>query len=303
MSKKKKFISPLADFLVKDVFGKQKAIKNTAGLLKAVLGLDLDPADLQSLRIVDPHLHRRWRKDKLGIVDILVNTGSGKVIHIEVQVKPSADFTLRTTYYNDRLFVDQLDAGHPFTGLRRTISINILNFILLKKEDPSRYKNVYRFQNTQSGQPFTDRQEIIILELPKVPAEDDGTDLWAWLQFFKCKSQEELDMLAKNHHILLEAAARLHYSTPARKFREIIFEYEDVKRIRMSQDAYVRQEGYEEAETKYQEILAAKEGELAAKEGVLAAKDEALSVKDEELRREQERIRQLEEELRRLRGN
>jgi hypothetical protein len=61
----------------------------------------------------------------------------------------------------------------------------------------------------------------------------------------------------------------------------MLFEYEDIQRVRMAQDKYVRQEGYQEAEAKYQ--------------GLLAAKDEALTAKDE-------RNRQLEEENRRLRG-
>jgi hypothetical protein len=62
--------------------------------------------------------------------------------------------------------------------------------------------------------------------------------------------------------------------SPIRAIREMIFEYEDAKRLRMGQDAYVREQGYKEAETKYQE----------------------------QIRQEQEQIRRLEEEVRRLRG-
>jgi hypothetical protein len=62
--------------------------------------------------------------------------------------------------------------------------------------------------------------------------------------------------------------------SPIRAIRRMIFEHEEAKWIRMSQDAYVRDEGYKEAEAKYQE----------------------------QIRQEQERNRQLEEEVRRLRG-
>jgi predicted transposase/invertase (TIGR01784 family) len=256
----KRFISPLTDFLVKAVFGNQKTIENTAGFLKAVL--DLDPSEYQSLRIVDPHLHRRWRKDKLGIVDIRINTVSGKVLHIEVQVNPEADFIPRSVYYQGRLTTDQIDSGERYIYIKRSVTIGILNYILLKDEPPDRYKNTYRFLNTVSHKPFTDLQEFIILELPKVPDEDDGSALWPWLKYFKCKSGEELDMLAKKHREVAGAVRQVRRMSPLRTLRTMIFEYEDARRIRMARDAYAHEQGYKEAEAKYQEQMAAKEEQI-----------------------------------------
>jgi hypothetical protein len=70
--------------------------------------------------------------------------------------------------------------------------------------------------------------------------------------------------------------------SPIRAIRRMIFEHEEAKWIRMSQDAYVRDEGrelgYKEAETRYQEQIR------------------------QEQEKHQEQIRQLEEENRRLRG-
>ncbi|MDR3336024.1 MAG: Rpn family recombination-promoting nuclease/putative transposase, partial [Treponema sp.] len=194
---RRQFISPLADFMVKNVFGHQKVIGNTAALLRAVL--DLDPAECRSMRIVDPHLRRGWRKDKSGVVDIRISTVSGKVLHVEVQVAPGADIVPRTLYYQGKLVTEQLNAGEPYGKIRRTVSVIILNYTLLTEEPAGRYKNTYRFLNTGSHKPFTDLQEIVILELPKVPDTDDGSGLWAWLRYFKCETMEELDMLAKKH--------------------------------------------------------------------------------------------------------
>jgi predicted transposase/invertase (TIGR01784 family) len=258
--------------MVKDVFGTQKNIGNTEGFLKAVL--DLDPTEYRSMKIVDPHLHRRWKWGKMGVVDIKINTASGKVLHIEVQVNPDKDFIPRGLYYNDSLVVDQVGIGKRYKMIRRSISITIANFTLLKDEPPDRYKNVFRFLNTVSHKPFTDLQEIVILELPKVPDEDDGTALWPWLKFFKCQTTEELTMLAKKHKEVSDAVWQTRRMSPIKAIRELIFEYEDAKRLRMGQDAYVWDQGYKEAETKYQE----------------------------QIRQEQEQIRQLEEEVRRLRG-
>jgi predicted transposase/invertase (TIGR01784 family) len=275
-----KFISPLADFLVKDVFGNQKTIENTAGFLKAVLGLD--PAECRSLRIVDPHLHRRWRKDKLGVVDIRINTASGKVFHVEVQVASEVDFIPRSMYYQDRQIVDQLGSGDPYGKINRTVTISILNYILLKDEPPDRYKNVYRFLNTVSHKAFTDLQELVILELPKAPEKDDGTAVWPWLKYFKCKTMEELEMLARKHPEVAGAVRQVRRNSPIRAIRELIFEYEDARRIRMGRDRYAREQGYQEAK---------------------AEDHEQIRQSLEQNRQDQEHIRQLEEENRRLRGN
>jgi predicted transposase/invertase (TIGR01784 family) len=234
---KERFISPLADFVVKDVFGTQKNIANTAAFLKAVL--DLDPSEYRSLKIVDPHLHRRWKKDKLGVVDIKVNTASGKVLHIEVQVNPDRDFIPRSLFYNDSLIVEQPGRGGPYSNIKRSISVMILKHALLKDEPADRYKNVYRFLNTVSHQPFTDLQEIVILELSKVPEEDDGTDLWPWLRFFKCETMEELDMLARKHKEVSDAVWQVRRMSPIRAIREMIFEYEDAKRLAVHENKFL----------------------------------------------------------------
>jgi predicted transposase/invertase (TIGR01784 family) len=183
--------------MVKEVFGHQRVIGITAGFLKTVL--DLNPDEYRSLRIVNPIFRRRWQKAKAGTVDIRINTVSRKVLHIEVQASPDKGMIPRTLYYQAGLVSEQLGSGGRYRSIRRTISIVIANYVMLPDEAPDRYKNAYQFLNTLSHKPFTDLQEVIILELPKVPEEDDGSGLWPWLQYFKCRTEEELSMLVKKH--------------------------------------------------------------------------------------------------------
>jgi hypothetical protein len=117
-------------------------------------------------------------------------------------------------------------------------------------------------------------QEIVILELPKVPEENDGTALWPWLKFFKCQTMEEMNMLASRYKEVSDAVWQVRRMSPIRAIREMIFEYYDARNLREGQDEYVREQGYKEAELKYQEKLTAAE----------------------------DQIRQLEEEVRRLQG-
>jgi hypothetical protein len=130
-------------------------------------------------------------------------------------------------------------------------------------------------------EPFTDLQKIVIIELSKLPGEDDDTALWPYLRFFTCKSKEEMDMLATKYPEVRETVGKYRRLTLFDEIRRNIDDINDARRVRRMREAYVREEGYNKAAAEYQ-------GQLSAK--------------DEQIRQEQERIRQLEEEMRRLRG-
>ena len=191
----KELLSPLYDYVVKIIFGDQKNIANTAGLLKAIL--DLPAVEYDRLTIVDPFLKRLRKRDKLGILDVKVNTHSGRVIQIEVQVQQFRSLRSRIIYYLSRMLTEQMKTGYNYKKIQQTISVVICDHVLLT--DETGYLNTYELLNTQSGNRFTDLIKVIILELPKVPAEDDGTAVWPWMQFFKSRTVKEVDMLAAKH--------------------------------------------------------------------------------------------------------
>jgi hypothetical protein len=87
-------------------------------------------------------------------------------------------------------------------------------------------------------------------------------------------------MLARKHAEVAGAVRQVRRMSPIRMIRELIFEYEDAKRIRMGQDRYQRIQGYKEAEAKYQEQLAARDEQFK----------EQLRQKDEEVRRLREEL-------------
>ena len=57
--------------------------------------------------------------------------------------------------------------------------------------------NVYELRNDKNRS-FTDLLKVVIIELPKLPEEEDSA-LWPWLRFLKCKAKEEYEMLAKKY--------------------------------------------------------------------------------------------------------
>jgi len=196
---KEEIMSPLNDFVFAEIFGTQQNIGNTQAFLKTLL--DIPEEDYDQLTIENPFLKRWFRRGKTVIVDLKLTTKSGKIIHIELQVEKQTNFKNRILYYAARLLGDQLRFGDDYNKLHRVISIVICNHVLLKEEKS--YINVYELRNRENRS-FTNLLKLVILELPKLPEEEDSA-LWPWLKLFKCKEKEEYEMLAKKHPELKKA--------------------------------------------------------------------------------------------------
>jgi predicted transposase/invertase (TIGR01784 family) len=191
----KEQLSPLYDYAVKIIFGDQKNIENLAGLLKPIL--DLPPEDYDKLTIVDPFLKRLFRRDKLGVLDVKLTTKTGRIINVEIQVKPFSTLRQRIIYYLAKLLVEQLKSGFAYGKLAETVCVVICDHVLIPEEKG--FLNIYGLRNTKSDNVFTKLLKLYIIELPKLPKDDDGSPSWPWLQFFKCREEEEFDMLAEKH--------------------------------------------------------------------------------------------------------
>jgi predicted transposase/invertase (TIGR01784 family) len=198
--------SPLNDDIFKIVFGDNADTEATEAFLKAVLGFPDD--ELKALSIVDPFLRRRWKKEKLGILDLRITTKTGKIINVEVQVENATVLRERILYYHSKMFSSQLGIRERYDKLKQTISVMICQETLLK-EEPG-YVNSYLFLNEKTGKPFTDLLKLVIIELNKLPRDEDGTELYLWLQFLKAKTKEDLDMLGKKHEEIGKAAAKVY---------------------------------------------------------------------------------------------
>ncbi|MDR0587695.1 MAG: Rpn family recombination-promoting nuclease/putative transposase, partial [Burkholderiales bacterium] len=98
---KNKPLSPKYDVVFKAVFGDLANVFILTDFLKAVL--DLPEDEYQEIALVDPHLLRETKADKLGILDLRITTQSGSQISVEIQVCPQPAIWKRMQYYNARL--------------------------------------------------------------------------------------------------------------------------------------------------------------------------------------------------------
>jgi predicted transposase/invertase (TIGR01784 family) len=252
------FVSPLNDYVFKSIYGEQKNIENTRGLLKTIL--EIPPEDYQQLTVVDPFLTRRWKKDKQGIVDLRLSTAGGRQISVELQVLPYKAMMERIVYYNARITADQMKSGLRYETLRQSISVVITNYDLLPGE-PS-YLNRIELRNRESGALFTDLQQYVMLELSKLPEEDDGQAVWPYLKFFKCRRQEEFEMLWKRHPEVKGPVEE--YRRLSRTERRLLVAYYRDKRKYDAQAAldYARDEGLEQGRAESQQALMKKDREI-----------------------------------------
>ncbi|WP_010261048.1 PD-(D/E)XK nuclease family transposase, partial [Treponema primitia] len=138
------------------------------------------------------------------------------------------------------------------------------------------YYNRYALLNRKTRTEFTDLLEINTLELPKLPEQSDGSDLYTWSQFFTSETEEDFMTVAEKDPVIKKAVATLMELSEDERERLLAesrekFLYDQYHREKESYEkglnagreegiiwgeAKGREEGREEAEEKaYQEKL------------------------------------------------
>jgi predicted transposase/invertase (TIGR01784 family) len=185
-------LSPILDFVFKYIWGDRRNSELTAALVRAIL--KVPESEIDQLTITDPFLKRFWKKDRQGIVDVKMTDKTGRIINIEIQAQRDTHMRNRIVYYLAKMLREQLRRGGTYEQLNQVISIVICDHSMISEEP--HYLNTFFLKNEKTGKLFTDLFQIVIVELPKVPKDENGAAEWPWLQFFKCKTVEEFNMLA-----------------------------------------------------------------------------------------------------------
>ena len=162
-------LSPRYDVVFKSIFG-EKHISVLADFLKAVL--DLPAEEYQDIRVEDPHLLRKRKSGKLGILDLRVTTKSGNSLSVELQVLPRPSIWKRILYYNARLLTDQIVSGDDYDKINRAVSILISYPILI--EETGEFHNRFRLYDEKTKISYPDSLEIHVLEVHKARNAHDS---------------------------------------------------------------------------------------------------------------------------------
>ena len=193
-------MKPKVDFAFKQVMRNENA---RLGFLSAMLRMP--PEDIRETRLLDTHLNKLHKDDKLGILDVRVCLNSDAEIDIEIQLAPFPAWTKRALFYLSKMYASQLKEGEEYHRMKKCISISILDFALFSGQKEF-YSRFHLWEDTRRLL-YSDQMELHVLELPKLPEElkEDASDMLLWAKFINAEKKEELDMLSEKNPYIKEA--------------------------------------------------------------------------------------------------
>ena len=126
---------------------------------------------------------------------------------MEMQKEKKKHLRERIVSYMSGMAGDQANSGDDYDSIKRVICILVIDEVLMPEDNA--YHHRYTMYDPETRSEFTDLLEVHVLELPKLPAEDDGSGLWGWMKFIGVEDRKELDMIAEKDPEIGKAAARL----------------------------------------------------------------------------------------------
>ena len=195
---------PMYDRVFKALFDDGKLVL-LASFLSSILGMDIKA---EELTVRNSEMPVTTQDGKLVRLDFRIMLIDGSVVNIEMQVDDEHDMGKRSLYSLAKLMPDRLKVSGEYKNIRPVIAINILDFNFIP--DSNDYINRYRMKNlkTNAEMPNAEAQEIIFIELKKLPKTAGSMGEW-WLKFLTVKSGKELDMIATQSPVLEMARERL----------------------------------------------------------------------------------------------
>lgn len=194
---------PKVDFAFKELMMNEKV---RVGFLSAVL--DIRVADIRSAQMKNTNLTKTHQDEKQGVLDVRLVMNDDTEINIEMQVLSMATWTDRSVFYVSKMLSEQVGIDKKYTNIMKCIGISIVDFNCIRQTE--NYHTVYHIREDSNPTIiFSDKMEWHMVELPKLPSVNDGTNIYNWTKFFKTKEREEFEMLAQNDEYLQEAYRQL----------------------------------------------------------------------------------------------
>ena len=211
-------LNPRVDFAFKKIFGSEE----NKDLLHSLLNSIVPPEDqVKSLTLLNPYTEKSYMQDKLSILDIRAIDQKGRPLCIEMQVTDQLHYEKRALFLWSKVYSEQLRMGDPYSTLKKTIGIHLLNFNLM---DEPGFHNVYAVMNQKSHKrQFADFQ-LHVVELEKFDQHKTAkTALDRWVTFLtkahEITSKRMPQPLASDSSIkrAMEVLETLHLSEEERK--------------------------------------------------------------------------------------
>ena len=205
-------MSPKVDFAFKEIMNNEKVRK---GFLSAVLEIPVE--SIKSTVLKNTNLPRIHEDEKQSILDVYLTLNNNTEIDIEIQLAYMKSWAERSTFYLSKMVSEQKNINLSYSNLKKCVAINLLDFNYIKQTE--RFHTVYHINEDSENIRYTNIMEWHIVELPKLPVNDDGTDLYDWIKFLVAKNKEEFEMAAQTSEYINEAYQTLEVISQDEKKR------------------------------------------------------------------------------------
>ena len=239
----KRFIKCKTDVVFKKLFTENLDILQ--GFLADILGVPYE--SIKNIKVENSENVPDSPDGKFSRFDLKL-TVDNVLVNVEIQILNYGDFPERIVLYWSQRYSRQLKKGEEYSTLKKTISINIVDFNLFEKDG---YASEYAIMDVETGHILTDKLGIYFFELPKVKksAENNTDDRKCeWMQLIDVESEEELNMLAQKVQTepLKKAVYTIRHYNADEKFRMIAEAREEQQRSERSAKTFWTNEGRRE---------------------------------------------------------
>ena len=238
-------LNRMNDVLFKAVFAFHPDI--ALALINAMLERQKTPM-FRDLALIDREMDPVEESGKGARLDLVGKDAvTGEKANLEVQVIKQEWFGRRSLYYWARLYND-LKRGDSYSALARTVTINLLDFVLFDgEEEASHWHSCFGIYDKETGKQLTTDLEMHFIELPKWHIQKDAAQmdsLERWASYFDRKTTtDELEAIAMQEPMIQEAL-RAEYVVPQDEINRRAYELrEKAERDYRGQMMYATKQG------------------------------------------------------------
>ncbi|WP_299244565.1 Rpn family recombination-promoting nuclease/putative transposase [uncultured Brachyspira sp.] len=201
----KKYFNVLNDYFIRYLFAKEGHEDILKDLINSVR-IDSNQEPFEYIEVLNSFNLKENILDKESIVDVKAKTKSGETIIIEIQRIGNQSFIYRSLYYWAKSYYTNLKSKDIYSDLTPVISINILDFNLIKDSDKPH--SCYFIKELETNHILTNHLEIHFLELKKFNNNNNNLyeGLSDWFKFLnsKDKLEDTMEVLVKKNPIMKE---------------------------------------------------------------------------------------------------
>ncbi len=203
-----KLLPLTSDYVFKRIFGQEENKQALKDFLESILD-----EEILKIEIKNPEIPKNFYDSKYGVLDLKVTLNDKSIVDVEMQMKNEHNIEQRDTFYLASNYVNEIKEGEPYTNCKKSIVINILNFMYYKRNE---YHSVARMifeepkeeESVEMGYKEEDRYmtkylEVHIIELPKFKIKNPKmhTKLEEWLWLFIGSDEKVKEASKKNKEI------------------------------------------------------------------------------------------------------